>query len=685
MLNDMMSRQFYAMNAALSAVIHSFHQLQDATGQPVNLSALEAAQRELHQVEAQFRQIEEEIRRAENAQKDLTKEIKQTDDIAGRLLKTVGGLAAAYLSFSALADAIRATVEISDKFANISARLNLVLDEMPLSKEVTVKGLSDIERFQQMVFGAAQRSYASFEDMAALVARIGLNARDAFGSLEEAVVFSELVQKQFVIAGATTKEAAAATIQLSQALASGVLRGEELNSVFEQAPNIIYSIAKYLGVPLGEIRKLAEEGKLTADIVKNAMFASAEEINKRFENMPLTWSRIWTLFSNEALWAFRPVLQEINNLFNSERFRAFVDSAVNSLYFFANAALIALNVVKSIGTFLFDNWSIIGPLVYSAAGAIITLVTALVSAKIATLAVAAAQWLWNAAVAASPIAWIIATIIVLIGVIYALIGAINKFTGESINATGFIAGAFAALGAFIWNVFIGTLNAIIQFIAASFVEPAIGIIEWMLNVWMGGFNSFGDAVANLIGQIISWFLSLGQVVTKIVDAIFGTNWTAGLESLKRTVIAWGKNENAITLDREIPYIGKRISYRDAWYKGYEWGASLFTGFQRNFDWRTDQQWQNELLGKMNANNLAAKDTADNTKKLADSVDMLEEDLKYLRDLAEREAINRFTTANINIVMNNENHINSELDIDGIIDRLGEKAEETAYMIAEGVR
>lgn len=679
MLNDMMSRQFYAMNAALSAVIHSFHQLQDATGQPVNLSALEAAQRELHQVEAQFRQIEEEIRKSEKAQENLNSDIQQADQFAGRLLRTVGAIAGAYLSFRGLTEAI----QLSDEFANTQARIQLLVDETPLLN--AVEGLSKAEQVQRMIFDAAQRTYSSYQDMANVIYRLGTNARDAFGSIEEVIKFGELVQKQFVIAGASTVEAQNAMIQLTQALASGVLRGDELNSIFEQAPNLIQSIADYLNVPIGQIRELASDGKITADIVKNAMFAAADEINARFAAMPVTWAQLWTTFKNDALIAFQPVLEQINAIANSERFQQFMQDVTRAMYVLAGAASVALDVVSSVGAFLYDNWSIIGPLVYSVAGAIITLVTALVSAKIATLAVAAAQWLWNAAVAASPIAWIIATIIVLIGVIYALIGAINKFTGESINATGFIAGAFAALGAFIWNVFIGTLNAIIQFIAASFVEPAIGIIEWMLNVWMGGFNSFGDAVANLIGQIISWFLSLGQVVTKIVDAIFGTNWTAGLESLKRTVIAWGKNENAITLDREIPYIGKRISYRDAWYKGYEWGASLFTGFQRNFDWRTDQQWQNELLGKMNANNLAAKDTADNTKKLADSVDMLEEDLKYLRDLAEREAINRFTTANINIVMNNENHINSELDIDGIIDRLGEKAEETAYMIAEGVR
>ena len=164
-------------------------------------------------------------------------------------------------------------------------------------------------------------------------------------------------------------------------------------------------------------------------------------------------------------------------------------------------------------------------------------------------------------------------IAVVIGLLYGVVAIINKVTGSSISATGLICGAIAVAGAFIGNTVIGLLNALIQYIWAIFVAPFLGIVEWILNVCNGGFNSFGDAVANLIGQIIGWFLNLGKVVT-IIDAIFGTNWTAGLESLQSSVTAWGKNENAITLDKNAPTIDYRFEYGDAWAAGNDFGKGI---------------------------------------------------------------------------------------------------------------
>ena len=252
----------------------------------------------------------------------------------------------------------------------------------------------------------------------------------------------------------------------------------------------------------------------------------------------------------------------------------------------------------------------------------------------------------------------------LVGLLFAIVAVYNKVTGAHVKALGLITGFLASACAFIFNTVIGLINAIIQYIWTSFVEPFIGIIEWVLNVCNGGFDSFGDAVANLIGNIISWFLSLGKIVTKIIDAIFGTNWMGGLESLQDTVLQWGKNENAITLSRDAPTIDARITYSSAWDAGYNWGANLQDSIADKLNFGVDTSGMDTPTAVDPTSLLS--DIADNTDQIADDVELSSEDLELLRDIAERQEINRFTTAEIRIEMINNNTISSEMDIDGVV-------------------
>jgi len=193
---------------------------------------------------------------------------------------------------------------------------------------------------------------------------------------------------------------------------------------------------------------------------------------------------------------------------------------------------------------------------------------------------------------------------------------------------------------------------------------------------MGGFDSFGDAVANLIGQIIGWFLDLGKVVTTIIDAIFGTDWTAGLESLRQDVIAWGKNENAITVEHSAPQLD-RIQYGDAWNTGYNIGKGIeqSVGDMFGFD------GVGSPLQSMGSD-LAA--VAGNTGKMADAMEITKEDLKYMRDIAEQKAINRFTFADVSVQMTNHNNVNSEVDLDGVANHVFDVLYEQSQMLARGV-
>lgn len=713
-INDMMSQQFRAMNMAMSTVIDSFNTLQDATGKAVDVSALNAAQRELQQVEANFNRIEHEIKQAENAQEKLNRDIGHADSLASNLLGTLGAIAGTYLTLQGIGNAIN----LSDEMTNINARLNLVLEEKPLLPELEANvklnfpsdEMTKIEQLQEMIFDSAKRSYAPYLETADLVGKLSMNASDAFKNVAETVAFAELLNKSFSNAGTNAEGIASATLQLTQALGAGALRGEELNAVLEAAPGIVQNIEKYLNISRAELREMASDGEITAEIVKQSMFAAADDINKKFESMPVTWSQIWTNFKNDALKAFQPVLQEINTLANSQKVQEFVANVSQSMYVLSNIILYTLQLIGSIAGFVYDNWSIIGPVVLGAGGAILTFVTALMLAKTWTVLVTAATWAWNAALAANPIVWVLALLVALVGLFYLLIAVVNHFAGTNVSATGIIIAAYMFMYSTFYNIIVFMLNLVLMF--AEFwvnvwTNPVYTIKKLFANLantaldmatsMIGSFDSaatnlanmFIDA-ANMAISAINWVIdALNQVpgidIGKVGEISHRTSLVADYSGLKNKINDWVGEapENyweAPKLDYTSPF--------DNAMKGYNWGANLFGGFE--FD--SNQQMMNfddlinsigGLQDAIDAGNMDGKDTAGNTKKLADSVDMAKDDLAYLRDIAERESINRYTTAEIKVDMKNENHIHHDTDIDGIVDRFGEKVEEVISVLAEG--
>jgi hypothetical protein len=286
-----------------------------------------------------------------------------------------------------------------------------------------------------------------------------------------------------------------------------------------------------------------------------------------------------------------------------------------------------------------------------------------------------AQYGLNTALLACPITWIVSGIILVITAIYLVVAAINKVKGTSISATGVVLGVLATAGAIVLNTIIGVINAAIQAVWTLFVEPFIGVIEWVLNAVNGGFDSLDDAVKNLLGQMISRLLSFGKIATKIIDAVFGTNWTDKLNELQNTALSWGKNENAITISRNAPTIEKRFAYKDAWNFGYNLGQSIDEKFSAANASATPE------FDALN-NNVAA--IAANTADTADALQLSNEDLKMLRNIAERQEINKYTTAEIKVEMVNHNNISNEMDLDGVVNLLEAKVTEALVTSAEGV-
>ena len=618
-LYDGVSAPLKAMDHALGTIIGSFQEMQTVLDQSVNISKFHQTQESVFEIQVGIHQWADEISNATIQQDNFNNSLKTGKNQTDNLMNTLKGMAGIH--------AIKMLVERSDRMTETAARLNMIVDDG-----------GSAEALEEKIMQSAQRSRTSYLDTAQAISQMGLMAGDAFQTNDELIQFTETLNKQFVIAGANQAGASAATLQLTQALSSGVLRGEELNSVFEQAPNVIQSIADYLDVPIGSIREMASEGEITAEIVKNAMLSATQSVNEQFESMPMTWGQVWTQMQNIALTALQPVL--------------------NLISWTAN------------------NIEIIGPIVLGVVGAFLTYQIAVNGVAAATKAWAAAQAILKAVMAANPVVLIIMAVMLLVAAFYAVIAAINKFTGTSLSATGIIVGALAAAGAFVINLFIGVINSVVQLIWSVFVTPFIGIIEWILNVCMGGFDSFGDAVANLIGQIIGWFLDLGKVVTTIIDAIFGTDWTSGLEGLRQNVIAWGKNENAITVEHSAPQF-ERIEYGDAWDAGYNLGQ----GIEQSIG---DTLGIGGMGGTFDAMSSGISEVAGNTEKMADAMSIAEEDLKYMRDIAEQKAINRFTFADVSVQMTNHNNVNSEVDLDGVANHVFDVLYEQSQMLASGV-
>lgn len=444
-------------------------------------------------------------------------------------------------------------------------------------------------------------------------------------------------------------------------------------------------IVQTLGAEYADASSDMQAAATISQVIEESWAGLYENMSQTPEGKIIQLTNAWGDLEEELGGILYPAVLDFLNLFteNWDEVSEFCTMFANGLAILVELATQLVNGALLVASAFQDNWGWIAPIVWG-------IVAAFTAYNVVLGIYNGIQAVSNglkAALLACPVTWIVAAVLALIVILYALVGIINQVAGTSISATGLITGAVAVAGAFILNIGIGLYNSFIAVIAA-FVNFFIGIIEWVLNAANGGFNSFGDAVANLIGQIISWFLSLGQIVTTIIDAIFGTDWTAGLEGLKNSVTQWGKNENAITLDRmDTSTAGlQRFDYGDAASAGYDFGAGLESKVGSLFNFSGNIPSVEDYAGLIadNANLSTLPDIADNTGKIKDTLSDTDEDLKYLRDMAEMEVINRYTTAEIKIEQNNHNTVNNGMDLDGVTSALTDGIMEAIDVVTEGV-
>lgn len=679
---------------------------------------LSAIERSLNQAVTQQNMLNNAVGNTERYIRDnvdeqgrFNQEISAGTQQANELTNTIKRAVAAYVSIQSVGKALN----ISDELVQTTSRLNMMNDGVQTTAELV-----------NMVYAAAQDARGSFSQMADVVARFGNNAKDAFSSSEEVVAFADLIQKQMTIAGASTQEAANAELQLSQALGSGVLRGDELNSIFEQAPNLIQNIADYLDVPIGKIREMAADGELSADVVKAAIFSAADDINSKFNEMPMTWGQMWQSMQNTALIAFQPVLQRLNDLANSEAFQTFVNGAIEAMATLANIVLNIFELVGTVGGFIADNWSIISPIIYGviaalavyaaylgivkgieiASAAATAIHSVAMSAKIGvmaaltgqTMAATAAQMGYNGALYACPVVWIIVLIIALIAVIMAVCSAIAKMTGIANSGFGVITGG---------------VNVVIQFfknLGLTVANIALGIGNAIAALASNMMTAFHNAICN----VQSWFYNLLSTALSVIEGICAALNKLPFVEFDYSGISSAADDYAAKASEAAGNKEDYTSISDAFNEGFTtfdafqdgWASDAFNAGAAWGDGVADKVSNfslSDVFGQTDIPNVGDYTSGfsdaiansgvgdgignidDNTGKIKDSLDITEEDLKYLRDIAEQEAINRFTTAEVTINQTNNNNVSSDTDLDGFITALDDAMGEAIESMTEGAK
>lgn len=658
-------------------------------------------------------------------------------------------------------------IKASDAYSGIMARLNLVTG----SQEQAVA-------LNEQIYQSALRARGQYDVMADSVSKIAMTAKEAFPDPKTVVPFMENIQKLFTIGGTDAVHQADALLQLTQALGSGKLQGDELRSIAEAAPLIEKVIADYMGVSMGEIKQLGADGEITAEIIKNAILGATDKINKQFETIPLKWEDVWTNIQSRVSHAFQPVYAEISKLANSPLVKSFANNLVAAATIGANAINGFINNVKwlsneisafydknkfAIDTIIIGFGSAIGAVgLYGIALAGVAAKTAILGAMskvgyvlqfiayvptaiklIRTLGIAqtlttmSAAEMWGAIFL--PIGAVVAGVYILtdgfnnLGVVieYTFSILLGMLTSAGIALGGYIAylavynglQLLATAYTFAYNTALVVTNASLSIayartMAVGIAQRAMAVASLLASGAMAILNAvisrnpipilIGLIVA-VVGAFIGWQIAsnglrntlanvFGSIAGIVADAInFMIAKINGLISAFNAVKELSNEVlgTSFSATGEITYRADKIAFQT--------GARDFV-----YNFNPLESIKNAMGGDINAtpytmpelNNIPnygalsagddggtaknTKDTADNTQKIADAMDIMDEDLKFMREVAEQEVVNKYTTAKVEINMENINNVTGVADFDGIITHIGEQIAEAAASGAEAV-
>lgn len=689
-LNDGMSTVLKRITSALDTTLNAFEQVQRASGRAVDAAQIAQARSQLVGANAEIQDMADGYRRAAEQEENLNRGLRTGGSLADGMLGKVKTLVATLAAGAGL----NKLIGLSDQMTSTTARLSFLVDDG-----------GSVDELEAKIMASAQRSRAAYLDTASAIASMGANAGAAFSSNDELIAFMEQVNRQFTIGGASAQGQAAAMLQLTQAMAAGALRGEELNSILENAPGIARAIEQYMGIAEGSIKQYAQEGQVTAEVVKNALFSVADETNAKFESMPMTWAQIWINMQNRALQTLDPVLNKLNKLANSEQFSTVVDGALNALATITALASGILDVFVNIGSAVVDNWSVIEPIAWGLVAALVAynavaLITQAINGAVAlsagvkaaaemmstgaTFAATAAQYGLNAALLACPITWIVVAVLALVVAIVALCNWIAKTTGVAATGFGVITGGINVAVQAVWNAMLVVANV------------AIGI--W--NALSACCSNIGTAFHNVIANVQGWFYGLLSTALTVVAGIcealnklpfvdfdYSGITNKAQEYADKSAAAYDSREGYTSVaDAFSEGFNTFDTFSDGWASdafkaGAAWGDGIADKVGGLFSFESGSL--DDLMGTDAGFDLS--NIADDTSDIADSLDVSNEQLEYLRDIAERDAINRFTTAEVKIDMTGmTNRIDGSADLDGVISQLTEGFAEALVTAAEGV-
>lgn len=613
-----------------------------------------------------------------------TDKLNDSMDRTGRVAGAASSGIAKFVGTIASLAAVKKIVDLTDSYTNTNARLAMITGSLEEQKAL-----------QDDIFAAANRARGQYDDMANAVAKMKMLAGDAFGSNQEAIGFTELLQKSLKVSGAGTSEQQSAFLQLTQAMASGKLQGDEFRSIMENAPMVANAIAKYLDVSKGELKELSSDGAITAEIIKNAMFDSADDINKKFETMPQTFGDVWNRIKNAGTQAFGGVFEKINSILNSDAGQQAINNFIGAIYWAGDAMNEFIN-------FCVTAWPMVSPFIWVAVAAVgayalvlgisngLALISAVrtgaqaVSIGILALAMWAssgatwaevtAQLGLNSALYACPIVWIVGLILVLIAVFYAAVAAVNHFSGSTISATGIIGAVIGGWAAAVINYFIMMYNIIAE------------VVNFFANVWNDPIAAVKILFYDLASTVIGYVAEMARSIETIINRIPGVNVqiSAGLDNFKAGLEKAASEAKDAAGWKEIVQKKDFLNGADFANRGYDIGAGLadsisnpFAGFAPK-----DKEGIDYSQFATDGSPATVKGKGKNGAVKVEN----EEDIGWMRKLAERDYIARISQNTLapNIKVEFSGPITKEADTDNIMSHVSEQLKEMIATAPEGV-
>lgn len=652
--------------SSMTGVLDSIDMVNASSQNLFDVGSIKASRVAIEEAKASLEQIKPPTDENTDSQEKHNKKLREGQGFADGLLGKVKAMVVTYGGMKG----IQKVFDMSDVLAQSTARLNLVKD--------TTMSIADA---QGMVYKSAMRARQPYQQQLDMVTKLQLQAKNAFGSTAETVAFAEQLGKRFKIAGTDAQGIESVMYNLTQAMSTGVLRGQDLNSVLANAPSIVQDTAKYLGYTEDQVRKLAEEGKLSAQAVKNAMLSTANETNKAFSEIPLTFSDIATMGANVLTMKLQPALESLNKTFNTEEFQrsvtivtdmiggaahifaGFVDIGVQGFSLLAdNIGLIVPPLGVAVGLFTLYN----GIAIASAVADGIKIASTAIMEK-GLIGAATAQWGLNAAMMANPIFWVVAGVMAFVGAIALGVGIVNKWKGTTYSAVGVVAGVFATAGAFIANTFIGTFN-LASGVLTEFINHGITIAEFFANIFNDPLGAILKAFTNTFDAV----LGIVSSVVGAVDTVLGTDMSSAVDGFRGKMNAWADtkvSEDYVHLDRLEPYKFERLDYSDTYDSAYNWGKEKQDSFG---SWKDnlfspgqyEDQGIKDMMDAIDNSGLAG-DVKDGKKQKDKELDISNSQLEFIRSIAERRNLEQLTVGEVNVKYENQfGDVHERADLDG---------------------